>query len=203
MTSADVFSVLADPTRRRILDALREGENSVGDLVQALEVSQPTISKHLKVLREAGVLCMRADGQRRIYAVEPGALHPAATWLAGFPGRAPGQQAPAGSARASYKTSAPEGKSELTGSVAPATATDATARALEAAASYRAAQQAQHEPVPTGGDGTADRENPVVPGVIHGPQPLGRTVGRTVEQVTGRAQDLLERLQKPKFGRRR
>ncbi|MBM6620077.1 winged helix-turn-helix transcriptional regulator [Micrococcaceae bacterium RIT802] len=203
MTSDDVFSVLADPTRRRILDALRDGENSVGDLVQALEVSQPTVSKHLKVLREAGVLRMRADGQRRIYAVERGALHPAANWLAGFTSPAAVDPVPADAGPAGYKTPLPVGNTPASGPPAPSTATDATARALEAAASYRATQQAQQELAAITVSGADGRETPVNPGSANAPQQLGRTVGRTVEQVTGRAQDLLERLQKPKFGRRR
>ncbi|WP_417219998.1 ArsR/SmtB family transcription factor [Arthrobacter sp.] len=203
MTSDDVFSVLSDPTRRRILDALREGENSVGDLVQTLEVSQPTVSKHLKVLREAGVLRMRADGQRRIYAVEPGSLQTAASWLAGFPRGTAAENGTVDSGRAGYKTMTPAGKTPAVAAQAPAPAEDATARALEAAASYRAMQQAQRETVAASAAGTADREAPVIPGNTNTSQQLGRTVGRTVEQVTGRAQDLLERLQKPKFGRRR
>lgn len=203
MTSDDVFSVLADPTRRRILDALREGENSVGDLVQALEVSQPTVSKHLKVLREAGVLRMRADGQRRIYAVERGALHPAANWLAGFTSAAGVDPVPTDAGRAGYKTPLAVGNTPASVPPAPSTATDATARALEAAASYRATQQAQQELAAITVSGAGGRETPANPGSANAPQQLGRTVGRTVEQVTGRAQDLLERLQKPKFGRRR
>lgn len=200
MTSDDVFTVLADPTRRRILDALRAGENSVGDLVQALEVSQPTVSKHLKVLREAGVVRMRADGQRRIYAVEPGALHHAATWLGGFPASEATAEQPA---REEYKTPVPAGNAHSLDPAVPDAGSDATARALEAAASYRAAQQAQREQAAAAAMAPAARENPVVPGGTGHQQPLGRSVGRTVEQVTGRAQDLLERLQKPKFGRRR
>ncbi|WP_372697154.1 ArsR/SmtB family transcription factor [Arthrobacter sp. JSM 101049] len=202
MTSDDVFTVLADPTRRRILDALRAGENSVGDLVQALEVSQPTVSKHLKVLREAGVVRMRADGQRRIYAVESHALHRAARWLSAFPAPAAGT-APAAVAREEYKRTGADGNALSDAATVAGTGADATARALEAAASYRAAQQAQRDQAVAAGRAATERENPVVPGSGHHQQPLGRSVGRTVEQVTGRAQDLLERLQKPKFGRRR
>ena|SRR6185312_5978328 len=203
MTSDDVFTVLADPTRRRILDALRAGENSVGDLVQALEVSQPTVSKHLKVLREAGVVRMRADGQRRIYAVEPQALHRAASWLSAFPGPTAAGIIPAAAGSEEYKRTVAVGNAPAEAAPVAGTGADATARALEAAASYRAAQQAQRDQAPTAGRTPAERGKPVVPGSIHHQQPLGRSVGRTVEQVTGRAQDLLERLQKPKFGRRR
>lgn len=203
MTFDDVFSVLADPTRRRILDALREEENSVGDLVQLLEVSQPTVSKHLKVLREAGVLRMRADGQRRIYSVEPGALRRAANWLAAFPGHAGSDMDVSAITREEYKNEAPLGNARDAAGAPGGSAQDATARALEAAAAYRSAQQQKQEGPAEPAHEAAERGNPAIPGAGHAPQQLGRTVGRTVEQVTGRAQDLLERFQKPKFGRRR
>ena len=67
MRSMDSFAVLAEPTRRRILDELRHTESSVGDLVTALQVSQPTMSKHLKVLREAGFVSVRIAAQQRVY----------------------------------------------------------------------------------------------------------------------------------------
>ncbi|MDN5754840.1 MAG: ArsR/SmtB family transcription factor [Arthrobacter sp.] len=203
MTFDDVFSVLADPTRRRILEALREEENSVGDLVQLLEVSQPTVSKHLKVLREAGVLRMRADGQRRIYSVEPGALHRAATWLAAFPGHPGTEAAVTGLTGAEYKKDMAFGNARDAAGSGDGTDEEATVRALEVAASYRAAQQREQDGLPTVDATDLEHENPAIPGSGNAPQQLGRTVGRTVEQVTGRAQDLLERLQKPKFGRRR
>ncbi|MGP5724629.1 ArsR/SmtB family transcription factor [Arthrobacter rhombi] len=203
MTFDDFFSVLADPTRRRILEALREEENSVGDLVQLLEVSQPTVSKHLKVLREAGVLRMRADGQRRIYSVEPGALHRAASWLAAFPGHADAEMAVTAITRAEYKKDGSFGNDLDTATVDDNAGEEATVRALDAAASYRSAQQRELEEHSARETLALEQENPANPGSGNTPQQLGRTVGRTVEQVTGRAQDLLERLQKPKFGRRR
>ena len=203
MTFDDVFSVLADPTRRRILEALREEENSVGDLVQLLEVSQPTVSKHLKVLREAGVLRMRADGQRRIYSVEPGALHRAASWLAAFPGDADAELAVTAITGADYKKDGPFGNDPDASTLSGNAGEEATVQALEAAASYRSAQQRQQDGLPAQEPGDLEQENAANPGSGYAPQQLGRTVGRTVEQVTGRAQDLLERLQKPKFGRRR
>ena len=79
MTSA--FAVLAEPNRRRILDLLRERERPVGELVDALAVSQPAVSKHLRLLREAGVVEARADAQRRLYRVRPGPLREIDTWL--------------------------------------------------------------------------------------------------------------------------
>ena len=94
MAHDDIFSALADPTRRRLLEALREESRSVGSLVEALGVSQPTVSKHLKVLREAGLVTMRADGQRRYYALE-------AATFGGAAGVAAGLRSAAGSAAVS------------------------------------------------------------------------------------------------------
>lgn len=75
------FEALAEPNRRRILDVLRSGERPAGDLVQALAISQPGVSKHLKLLREAGLVSMRAEGQRRLYRLEPGGLADLDAWL--------------------------------------------------------------------------------------------------------------------------
>lgn len=78
------FELLADPTRRRLLDELRHGERSVGDLVDRLAVSQPAVSKHLRVLRDAGMVSARVDAQRRIYRLEPEGLREVDDWLAPF-----------------------------------------------------------------------------------------------------------------------
>ena len=78
------FEALAEPNRRRTLDVLREGERPAGDLVDALSISQPGISKHLKLLREAGLVSMRAEGQRRLYSVKPDGLAELETWLAPY-----------------------------------------------------------------------------------------------------------------------
>lgn len=75
------FEALAEPNRRRILDVLRSGERPAGDLVEALAISQPGVSKHLKLLREAGLVSVRADGQRRLYRLEPGGLADLDAWL--------------------------------------------------------------------------------------------------------------------------
>lgn len=75
------FEALAEPNRRRILDVLRDGERPAGDLVQALAMSQPGVSKHLKLLREAGLVSVRADGQRRVYRLEPKGLEHVDAWL--------------------------------------------------------------------------------------------------------------------------
>jgi DNA-binding transcriptional ArsR family regulator len=78
------FAVLAEPSRRRILDLLREGEQPVGMLVEVLGASQPAVSKHLRVLREAGVVEARVDAQRRLYRIRPEPLRELDAWLAPY-----------------------------------------------------------------------------------------------------------------------
>jgi DNA-binding transcriptional ArsR family regulator len=78
------FEVLADERRRRILDLLAVKERQVGELVTLLSMSQPAVSKHLKVLREAGVVQSRTDAQRRIYRVNPEPLRAVDEWLAPY-----------------------------------------------------------------------------------------------------------------------
>lgn len=80
----DVFSVLAEPTRRRILDELRGADSSVGQLVETLAVSQPTVSKHLRVLRDAGFVSRHPSRQRRVYRIETGPLRAIDAWLAPY-----------------------------------------------------------------------------------------------------------------------
>jgi DNA-binding transcriptional ArsR family regulator len=75
------FEVLAEPNRRRILELLGESERPAGDLVGSLNVSQPTVSRHLRVLREAGLVQVRADGQRRLYRVRSEPLKEMYEWL--------------------------------------------------------------------------------------------------------------------------
>jgi DNA-binding transcriptional ArsR family regulator len=77
----DAFVVLAEPTRRRILEELRTSESSVGQLVDALAVSQPTMSKHLKVLREAGFVSCRTAAQHRVYRIEAHPFEAFDAWL--------------------------------------------------------------------------------------------------------------------------
>jgi DNA-binding transcriptional ArsR family regulator len=84
MLVAAVFEVLAEPQRRRILDLLLHAERPVGELVAALAVSQPAISKHLRVLREAGLVEVRVDAQRRLYRVRPEPLRAVDEWLAPY-----------------------------------------------------------------------------------------------------------------------
>jgi DNA-binding transcriptional ArsR family regulator len=79
-----MFEVLAEPRRREILDLLRTGERPVGDLVDRLNITQPTVSKHLKVLRGAGLVEVRQDAQRRLYRLRPEPLAEIETWLAPY-----------------------------------------------------------------------------------------------------------------------
>ena len=78
------FELLAAPTRRRVLDQLRAGERSVGELVERLNMSQPAVSKQLRVLREAGLASVRVAAQRRIYRLEPDRLREVDEWLAPY-----------------------------------------------------------------------------------------------------------------------
>lgn len=80
----DAFAVLADPTRRAILETLRDGEHPVGELVEAVGATQPTVSKHLRILREAHLVEQRADGQRRLYRLCEQGLEPVQLWMAQF-----------------------------------------------------------------------------------------------------------------------
>jgi DNA-binding transcriptional ArsR family regulator len=78
------FAALAEPHRRRILDLLRVADRPVGDLVDALAVSQPAVSKHLRVLREVGLVEAHTDAQRRIYRLRPEPLRAIDEWLAPY-----------------------------------------------------------------------------------------------------------------------
>ena len=76
-----VLDVIAEPTRRRILDAVRSGERSVGELVDEVDMHQPGVSRHLKVLRDAGLVEVRQDAQRRLYRLRPEPLMELDEWL--------------------------------------------------------------------------------------------------------------------------
>lgn len=76
-----VLEVIAEPTRRRILDSVRDGERSVGELVDTVGMHQPGVSRHLKVLRDAGLVEVRRDAQRRLYRLRPEPLMELDEWL--------------------------------------------------------------------------------------------------------------------------
>src|SRR5260370_41888456 len=84
-TGRTAFQVLAEPNRRRILDLLRRGECPVGELVDGLAASQPAVAKHLRVLRDAGLVDVRVDAQRRLYRLQPQSLRELDDWLAPYP----------------------------------------------------------------------------------------------------------------------
>ena len=80
-TTTDAFNAVAEPRRRQILDLLTDGERPVGELVRVLELAQPQVSKHLRVLREVGAVDVREEGRRRLYRVNGHALKPIHDWV--------------------------------------------------------------------------------------------------------------------------
>src|SRR5262245_38669802 len=83
-TSTDVFNAVAEPRRRRILSLLKSGERSVNDVARSLRVPQPLASKHLGVLRQVGLVRVRGEGQRRLYAINGQGLKPMHDWVKTF-----------------------------------------------------------------------------------------------------------------------
>ena len=83
-TTSDVFNAIGDAHRRAVLDALIAGEKAVGAIVNDLSLSQPQVSKHLRVLSEVGLVRCRAEGRRRLYRLEPARLRPLHEWLARY-----------------------------------------------------------------------------------------------------------------------
>jgi len=83
-TTSDVFNAIGDAHRREILDTLIAGEKAVGVIVSDLSLSQPQVSKHLRVLNEVGLVSCRAEGRRRLYRLEPARLQPLHDWFARY-----------------------------------------------------------------------------------------------------------------------
>jgi len=180
----DVFAVIAEATRRDILVSLRKGDKAVGELVQELEASQPTISKHLKVLREADLVSMRAQGQKRYYTLNPKPLAGIASWLETFD---VGTAAPA-----------PELSTVRTPDHRLQTVPDTLAEAATAAPA----------PAPQPAAALAGRAagSPLSPAVVlpvgtAGEDKMPQQIGRTVGRAATKAADLLANL--PKFGRKK
>lgn len=194
----DVFAVIAESTRRDILVALRAGDKAVGELVEELAASQPTISKHLKVLREAQLVSMRAQGQKRYYALNRGPLEGIATWLETFDvgTRTTAAAAPAGQDQA-VPAHLREGVAAAAASLPPAPRPLETAQPAgeEAPARVLVREGAELSPaVVIPGGTTAPLSDDSVP------QQIGRTVGRAATK----AADLLANLPNlPKFGRKK
>lgn len=188
----DVFAVIAESTRRDILASLRSGDKAVGELVEELAASQPTISKHLKVLREAELVSMRAQGQKRYYALNRKPLEGIASWLETFDVGSPAAAVSAGSAgRTAVKDPAParEAVSAAAGETPEAVAAEAVSDGV------LAPDGAELSPAVVIPGGTAA---PLSDDTV--PQQIGRTVGRAAT----RAADLLANLPNlPKFGRKK
>ena len=83
---ADVFEILGDPTRRRLIEALRMGERSVSELVKAVDIGQPGVSRQLAILEEARFVRVRPDGRRRLYALRPEPFRELDEWMMGYRG---------------------------------------------------------------------------------------------------------------------
>ncbi|WP_411374285.1 ArsR/SmtB family transcription factor [Arthrobacter sp. MPF02] len=187
MVTDDVFAVIAESTRRDILVSLRSGDKAVGELVEELAASQPTISKHLKVLREAQLVSMRAQGQKRYYALNRKPLEGIASWLETFDVGSPAAATAAASAGTATETAGPK---EAAGAAAGGTAQAVAAGAVsEGVLAPDGAELSPAVVIP--GGTTAPLSDDSVP------QQIGRTVGRAAT----RAADLLANL--PKFGRKK
>ena len=85
-TTADAFNAVAEPRRREILDVLAGGERTVSELVELLDLAQPHVSRHLRVLREVGAVKVRDAGRQRVYRLQPQALKPIHDWVSGYAG---------------------------------------------------------------------------------------------------------------------
>jgi len=197
----DVFAVIAEATRRDILTSLRSGDKAVGELVEELAASQPTISKHLKVLREAQLVSMRAQGQKRYYALNRKPLEGIASWLETFDvgSAAPAAKSPAAPAALAGgrdEVSAPSAGETYPRVAAPADHAAADAVAADAvSAGVLAPDGADLSPAVVIPGGTAA---PLSDDSV--PQQIGRTVGRAATK----AADLLANLPNlPKFGRKK
>ncbi|BCW64368.1 metalloregulator ArsR/SmtB family transcription factor [Arthrobacter sp. StoSoilB22] len=204
MVTDDVFAVIAEATRRDILVSLRSGDKAVGELVEELAASQPTISKHLKVLREADLVSMRAQGQKRFYALNPKPLAGVASWLETFD---VGTPAPAVVAPSEVPAAA------VPAAAVPAVAVPASEPSAEPAAAESSAVGAPAPEVPpTRADavgqavkvhasGTPVTLDPSSDDTV--PQQIGRTVGRAATKAADLLANLPNLPNLPKFGRKR
>ncbi len=174
----DVFAVIAEGTRREILRNLRAGDKAVGELVVELQVSQPTVSKHLKVLREAGLVTMRAQGQKRYYSLETGPLVQVMEWLAVFEAQTT-QTAPTTQTTKTTQTA------QTAGSRAPVDDPAAALPALMTPGTAVDREEVELAAAVLAGTTSAQAVNGVRP-------PIGRTMGRAAE----RAADLLAQLRR-------
>ncbi|MDP5227549.1 MULTISPECIES: metalloregulator ArsR/SmtB family transcription factor [Arthrobacter] len=176
MVVEDIFAVIAEPTRREILQALRSGDRAVGELVEELETSQPTVSKHLRVLREAGLVSMRAQGQKRYYSLEREPLLAVQDWVGGLTGAGRPQRQPA----------------PTTPGHAPAAETVPRSRPASSPVT----------PIRPGTGSTPALRPGVQPGVEQGAVAVtGQQLGRAATRAATRAAEVLANL--PKLGRKK
>ncbi len=201
MVTDDVFAVIAEATRRDILVSLRSGDKAVGELVEELAASQPTISKHLKVLREADLVSMRAQGQKRYYALNPKPLAGVASWLETFD---VGPARPA--AEAATAARSPRQRTGQQGEVGQGAVGQHGAR--------NQLSQPDGEPLgtsPASTDVGRSLENAPAPGAVAAaagmddtmPQQIGRTVGRAATKAADLLANLPNLPNLPKFGRKK
>ncbi|MDQ0674197.1 DNA-binding transcriptional ArsR family regulator [Pseudarthrobacter siccitolerans] len=200
MVTDDVFAVIAESTRRDILTSLRSGDKAVGELVEELAASQPTISKHLKVLREAQLVSMRAQGQKRYYALNRKPLEGIASWLETFD---------VGSAAAAVTSPAAPASAVVSRDEAPA---PSLAEALQVAPAkeHAIADAVAADAVSAGvlaPNGADLSPAVVIPGGTAAPlsdDSVPQQIGRTVGRAATKAADLLANLPNlPKFGRKK
>jgi DNA-binding transcriptional ArsR family regulator len=207
MVTDDVFAVIAEATRRDILLSLRSGDKAVGELVEELSASQPTISKHLKVLREAQLVTMRAQGQKRYYALNSKPLESVASWLGTFD---------VGPSAAVNRSPEPQGAQVALAEVTPAQGPPTQGTPTQnrdgelVAASALASGSVAAGAVPGGAGARGGAElSPavVIPGGTTAPlsdDTVPQQIGRTVGRAATKAADLLANLPNlPKFGRKK
>lgn len=191
MVTDDVFAVIAEATRRDILVSLRSGDKAVGELVEELAASQPTISKHLKVLREADLVSMRAQGQKRYYALNAKPLAGVASWLETFD---VGPAKPAVEAATAARSPRP--------------------RSVGQQGAARKLTQPDGEPLGSSSASTdvgSSPETAPVSGAVAAvagiddtmPQQIGRTVGRAATKAADLLANLPNLPNLPKFGRKK
>lgn len=210
MVIDDVFAVISEQTRRDILDSLRAGDKAVGQLVEELGASQPTISKHLRVLREASLVTMRAEGQKRFYSLNTVPLQRVSGWINAFDG-GPGFAGPDGHRPVPDGADAAGPNAGSESAVPPAGRPNRAAPAgvinagpptkagppADAGAPAKAGPLTKAEPAAVPGAAVVVPGTPRDEAAPDGTRQLGRSVGR----AANKAADLLANL--PKFGRRK
>ncbi|MGO4857563.1 ArsR/SmtB family transcription factor [Arthrobacter sp. 2MCAF14] len=193
MVTDDVFAVIAEATRRDILVSLRSGDKAVGELVEELAASQPTISKHLKVLREADLVSMRAQGQKRYYALNPKPLAGVASWLETFD---VGPAKPAAEAATPARSPRPRTVGQGAAGQPGAARTQPDGEPLASPTSTDVERLPETVPI-------SGAVAPVAGIDDTRPQQIGRTVGRAATKAADLLANLPNLPNLPKFGRKK